>query len=61
MIAWLASAKARCTKAACECRLPYTPLAGLTPEGKETPVIAVAIVLIGTGLFAFLAVLLRLA
>jgi putative membrane protein len=40
---------------------PYTPLAGLTQEGNQTPVIAVAIVLIGIGLFAFLAVLLRLA
>ena len=39
---------------------PYTPLAGVTKEGKQTPVIAVAIVLIGIGLFAFFAVLLRL-
>jgi hypothetical protein len=29
-------------------------------EGKQTPVIAVAIVLIGIGLFAFFTVLLRL-
>src|SRR5262249_48326507 len=39
---------------------PYTPLAGVTKEGKQTPVIAVAIVLILIGLFAFFAVLLRL-
>jgi putative membrane protein len=39
---------------------PYTPIAGVTKEGKQTPVVAVAIVLIGIGLFAFFAVLLRL-
>jgi putative membrane protein len=39
---------------------PYTPLAGVTKEGKQTPIIAVAIVLILIGLFAFFAVLLRL-
>jgi putative membrane protein len=39
---------------------PYTPLAGLTKEGMNSPVIAVAIVLILIGLFAFFAVLLRL-
>jgi putative membrane protein len=39
---------------------PYTPIAGLTKEGIQSPVIAVAIVLIGIGLFAFFAVLLRL-
>ena len=39
---------------------PYTPLAGVTKEGKHTPVMAVAIVLILIGLFAFFAVLLRL-
>ena len=39
---------------------PYTPLAGVTKEGKHTPVIAVAIVLILIGLFAFSAVLFRL-
>ena len=39
---------------------PYTPLAGVTKEGKYTPVIAVAIVLILIGLFAFFAVLFRL-
>ena len=38
---------------------PYTPIAGVTNEGKQTPVVAVAIVLIGIGLFAFFAVLLR--
>ena len=39
---------------------PYTPLAGVTKEGKHTPVIAVAVVLILIGLFAFFAVLFRL-
>jgi len=39
---------------------PYTPLAGVTKDGKHTPVIAVAIVLILIGLFAFFAVLFRL-
>src|SRR5215469_12936265 len=39
---------------------PYTPIAGVTKEGKQTPVVAVAVVLIGIGLFAFFAVLLRL-
>jgi putative membrane protein len=39
---------------------PYTPLAGVTREGKQTPVMAVAVVLIFIGLFAFFAVLLRL-
>ena len=39
---------------------PYTPLAGVTREGKQTPGLAVAIVLILIGLFAFFAVLLRL-
>jgi inner membrane protein YidH len=39
---------------------PYTPIAGVTKEGMQTPVIAVAIVLIFIGLFAFFAVLLRL-
>ena len=39
---------------------PYTPLAGLTKEGKQSPVHAVAAVLILIGLFAFFAVLLRL-
>ena len=39
---------------------PYTPLAGVSKEGKHTPVMAVAVVLILIGLFAFFAVLLRL-
>jgi inner membrane protein YidH len=39
---------------------PFAPIAGVTREGKQTPVIAVAVVLIGIGLFAFFAVLLRL-
>ena len=37
----------------------FAPIAGLTPEGKHTPVIAIAILLIGIGLFAFFAVLFR--
>jgi len=40
---------------------PFTPIAGVTKEGVQTPVLAVAIILICIGLFAFLAVLLRLA
>ena len=39
---------------------PFTPIAGFTKEGMQTPVIAVAILLIFIGLFAFFAVLLRL-
>ena len=39
---------------------PYTPIAGMTKEGIQSPVIAVAIVLILIGLFAFFAVLFRL-
>ena len=39
---------------------PYSLIAGVTKEGKQTPVIAVAIVLTGIGLFAFFAVLFRL-
>jgi putative membrane protein len=39
----------------------FTPLAGMTTEGMHSPVIAVAIVLILIGLFAFSAVLLRLS
>ena len=39
---------------------PFTPIAGLTKEGMQTPVIAVAFILIGIGLFAFFAVLFRL-
>ena len=39
----------------------FAPIAGMTKEGMQSPVIAVAILLIGIGLFAFFAVLLRLA
>ena len=39
---------------------PYAPLAGVTREGRQTPVIAIAVVLILIGLFAFFAVLFRL-
>jgi putative membrane protein len=40
---------------------PFTPIAGITKERMQTPVMAVAILLIGVGLFAFFAVLFRLA
>ena len=40
---------------------PFTPIAGVTAEGMQTPVMAVALLLIGVGLFAFFAVLFRLA
>jgi putative membrane protein len=40
---------------------PFTPIAGATQEGIRTPVMPVAVLLIGIGLFAFFAVLLRLA
>jgi putative membrane protein len=39
---------------------PFAPIAGVTNEGVNTPVIAIAVVLIFIGLFAFFAVLLRL-
>jgi putative membrane protein len=39
----------------------FSPLAGMTKEGKQTPIVAVAALLIFIGLFAFVAVLLRLA
>jgi putative membrane protein len=39
---------------------PYAPIAGVTNEGMQSPVMAVAILLIFVGLFAFFAVLLRL-
>jgi putative membrane protein len=39
---------------------PYTPIAGATKEGKQTPIVAVAVLLIGIGVFAFFAVLFRL-
>ena len=38
----------------------FTPIAGMTKEGMQSPVIAVAILLTGIGLFAFCAVLFRL-
>jgi len=38
----------------------FAPIAGMTKEGMQSPVIAVAILLIGIGLFAFFAVLFRL-
>ena len=39
---------------------PFAPIAGMTKEGMQSPVLAIAILLIGIGLFAFFAVLLRL-
>jgi putative membrane protein len=39
---------------------PFTPIAGVTKQGIQTPIIAVAIILILIGLFAFFAVLFRL-
>ena len=38
----------------------FAPIAGMTKEGMQSPIIAVAILLIGIGLFAFFAVLFRL-
>jgi putative membrane protein len=38
----------------------FAQIAGVTREGKHTPVIAIAVLLIGIGVFAFFAVLLRL-
>jgi putative membrane protein len=38
----------------------FAPIAGPTREGMQTPVIAVALLLIGIGVVAFFAVLLRL-
>src|SRR5246127_3060919 len=38
----------------------FTPIAGPTREGVQTPVLVIAVLLIGIGLFAFFAVLLRL-
>ena len=38
----------------------FAVLAGMTKEGLQSPVLAIAILLIGIGLFAFFAVLLRL-
>ena len=39
---------------------PFAPIAGVTNEGLQSPVIAVAILLIFVGLFAFFVVLSRL-
>ncbi|MGA8759309.1 MAG: DUF202 domain-containing protein [Stellaceae bacterium] len=39
---------------------PFAPIAGMTKEGVRSPVLAIAILLICIGLFAFFAVLLRL-
>jgi putative membrane protein len=39
----------------------FAPLAGMTKEGMNSPVLVIAILLIGIGLFAFFAVLLRFA
>jgi putative membrane protein len=39
----------------------FAPIAGTTNEGVDTPVLAIGIVLVFIGLFAFFAVLLRLA
>jgi putative membrane protein len=39
----------------------FTPIAGMTQEPKNSPVLAIAVVLVLIGLFAFFAVLLRLA
>jgi putative membrane protein len=39
----------------------FAPLAGMTKEGVQTPLVAIAILLIFIGLFAFFAVLLRFA
>jgi putative membrane protein len=38
----------------------FTPIAGPTREGVQAPVIAIAVLLVGIGVFAFFAVLLRL-
>ncbi len=38
----------------------FAPIAGMTKEAKQSPVVAVAVLLIGIGLFAFFAVLFRL-
>ncbi len=37
----------------------FTPIAGMTQEGKQTPIVAIAVLLIFIGMFAFFAVLLR--
>jgi putative membrane protein len=38
----------------------FASIAGITKEGMQSPVVAIAVLLIGIGLFAFVAVLLRL-
>src|SRR5438128_5083248 len=38
----------------------FAPIAGMTKEGMQSPVLAIAILLIGIGFFAFFAVLFRL-
>jgi putative membrane protein len=38
----------------------FTPLAGMTKEGMQTPSVAIVVILVLIGLFAFLAVLLRM-
>ena len=38
----------------------FTPIAGMTKEGIHSPILAIAVLLICIGLFAFFAVLLRL-
>jgi len=38
----------------------FAPIAGPTREGVEMPIIVIAVLLIGIGVFAFFAVLLRL-
>jgi putative membrane protein len=38
----------------------FASIAGMTKEGRRSPLIAVAILLVCVGLFAFFAVLLRL-
>jgi putative membrane protein len=39
---------------------PFAPIAGMTKEGLQSPVLAIAVLLICIGVFAFSAVLLRL-
>lgn len=39
---------------------PYTPIAGMKKEGMQSPLAAIGILLIAIGLFAFVAVLLRM-
>lgn len=39
---------------------PYAAIAGMTKEGMQSPIAAIAVVLFGIGIFAFGAVLMRL-